>query len=270
MIIAELCQNHNGQLDLLQMMVVKAAQCGAKFAKIQTFFSDDLSPEWAHDYDRLKKLELDWEAHAQFVKWCKDEGVIPMTSVYTEKYLPQLHQAGFQYIKFGSAQSDNATLIQHYMATGFKCIISTGGHDLKKMPRFGPLAGVLHCNSKYPTSPKEANLSRMLELKYLWPNTPYGYSSHVDPDAVDWDSPLFLASYLGATFIEVHFTLLDKWQTKDGPVSIRPSQFLDLCRFDNLSQEEKLKEEPWMGVYKFDQAKEERDLISKYKTRWRV
>ena len=36
-IIAELCQNHNGDIKVLQEMVHVAADAGADFAKIQSF-----------------------------------------------------------------------------------------------------------------------------------------------------------------------------------------------------------------------------------------
>ena len=42
-IIAELCQNHNGNIDLLKEMVWSVADCGATHAKIQTIYSADLT-----------------------------------------------------------------------------------------------------------------------------------------------------------------------------------------------------------------------------------
>lgn len=270
MIIAEFCGNHLGNQEILHKMVEEAAKAGAKFVKIQTFFADDLSPEWQHDYSRLKDLELDWDAHAKFADKCKQHGIIPMTSIYDAKYLPEIQKAGIQWIKIGSPQVTDYELIKTCVATGFKTIISTGGHDLKKIERFGPLAGVLHCVSDYPANPFRANLIRMLEIKNLWPNTPYGISSHFDPiGRFDWREPLYLASYLGATFIEVHFTVLPRDKTKDGKVSLDPEQLYDICKFDSLSNEAKLGIYDSYGVFKAPQSQSEIDLIEKYKTRWR-
>ena len=42
-IIAELCQNHNGDLKILEEMVHAASESGAKFAKIQSMLSKDLT-----------------------------------------------------------------------------------------------------------------------------------------------------------------------------------------------------------------------------------
>ena len=42
-IIAELCQNHNGDLKILDEMVSAAAESGAEFAKIQSMLSKELT-----------------------------------------------------------------------------------------------------------------------------------------------------------------------------------------------------------------------------------
>ena len=77
-IIAELCQNHNGDLKILDEMVSAASEAGAEFVKIQSMLSDDLTHRakfdngeiddsgkiitikrpYQSEYDRLKKLDL--------------------------------------------------------------------------------------------------------------------------------------------------------------------------------------------------------------------
>ena len=46
------------------------------------------------------------------------------------------------------------------------------------------------------------------------------------------------AVYYGADYIERHFTILDKSQTRDGPVSINPSQVKELKKLSSLSKED--------------------------------
>ena len=41
-LIAEFCQNHNGDIQILEEMVQKAALSGATHAKIQTIYADNL------------------------------------------------------------------------------------------------------------------------------------------------------------------------------------------------------------------------------------
>lgn len=268
MIISEFCQNHNGNMGLLHEMVVKSAEAGAQFAKIQSFFAEDLNLEWHHDFERLKRTELNWEQQAQFVKWCREYNLIPMTSVYSFKYADKLHESGFEWIKIGSAQSNREMLIRNYKMLGFKVIQSTGGRELKKCTRVGPIEGVLHCVSKYPHDPLESNLSRMLEIKKYWHNTPYGFSDHSNPADVRWDAPSKIAMSLGASFIERHFTLLSRHETKDGPVSVNFEQLKELCRWDKLAFSEKLSERPEIGLIVCPQMGSEIELIRKYEGRW--
>jgi N,N'-diacetyllegionaminate synthase len=272
MIIAELSHNHKGDPLILKEMVEKAAAAGGTFCKIQSFFAEDLdtsNPRWAMDYDRVKCSELNWDLQATFVEWCKEKGMIPMTTIYDAKYLPMLSKAGFGWIKIGSPQVMDQNLVKTCIATGFKVIISTGGHDLRDIPKFGPISGVLHCQSEYPTHPHKANLARMLEIKHLWPRTAIGYSSHIDPSHEDWHIPLKLASYLGASYIEVHFSILPRSETKDGPVSLTNWQLKQIADFDKLDHTEKLREYPWFGFFKAMQSGAEFELIKEYKTRWR-
>ena len=90
-IIAEFCQNHNGDFDTLRRMIDAAVEGGATHGKIQTIFADDLSyrPEFEEglidadgnvsvikrpyktEYDRLKNLELTVSQHADFVDICR-------------------------------------------------------------------------------------------------------------------------------------------------------------------------------------------------------
>ena len=42
-IIAEFCQNHNGDFDLLKKMIEEAAKAGATHGKMQTIFADTVT-----------------------------------------------------------------------------------------------------------------------------------------------------------------------------------------------------------------------------------
>ena len=42
-LIAEFCQNHNGDFDLLKKMVEAAAAAGATHGKMQTIFADTIA-----------------------------------------------------------------------------------------------------------------------------------------------------------------------------------------------------------------------------------
>jgi hypothetical protein len=44
------------------------------------------------------------------------------------------------------------------------------------------------------------------------------------------------AILLGADYLERHFTVLERSLTKDGPISITPSELSELSRFDSLTK----------------------------------
>lgn len=267
MIISELCQNHNGDLSILEKMVHESAKAGATFCKIQSFFADDLADAWKHDYERIKSLELNWDAHERFVLWCDSAGMIPVTSVYTTRYADRLWAAGFRYVKIGSAQALNRDLIRAYMAMGFKVFLSTGGVNIAEVPRLHPLEAVFHCVSQYPTDPYQTNLNRIYQIKKYFPSASLGFSSHVDPYHPSWFEPLQMASML-TDYIEVHFTVLPRDKTKDGRVSLDFEQLRRLCEFDRLP--DKLEWAPsYAGIFHYPQKSEEKQLITKYQGRWK-
>ena len=269
MIIAEFSHNHGGDMALLKRMVDHASAAGAQFAKIQTHFAEDLQAEWRQDFERVSKYQLSWDSHRQFVVWCEEAKITPMTSVYSFRHAEELWKAGVRDIKIGSAQAMNEDLIIKYKVAGFRVYVSTGGHDVRDLPRRAPHCWV-HCNSVYPTSPYETNLARIYDLRRIFPSAQVGYSSHVDPTHKDWALPLKLASFLGASPIEVHFTLLPREETKDGKVSLDVAQLTELCQFEKLTWEEKQEHHEWFGTLVTTPKKEEAELIERYSRRFRT
>ena len=97
--IAELCQNHNGDVGIIKEMVAAAAEAGADYAKIQTIHSSQLTHRERFDYGlieggktkvirrpydqefkRLKTLDIDDEA-VNGLEACKDYKIKPMTTI---------------------------------------------------------------------------------------------------------------------------------------------------------------------------------------------
>lgn len=266
-IIAELCQNHGGDPDLLIKMVTEFSRAGAWACKIQSFFGKDLNPMWPDDEKRrLESLELDWGIHKAFVSECKSNNVVPITSVYTYKYADKIQEAGFEWVKIGSGQAKETGLIQAYKALGFKVLVSTGGNLISDIPVVYPVEGVFHCVSKYPHKSTECNLSRMIKLGIKW-KAPMGFSDHSDPESPAWANGFKLAHFLGAEFYERHCTTLSRSATKDGKVSIKPEQMAFLS--DWLKSDiRKGMDSDLFGIFVKDHDQKELDLIANYATRW--
>ena len=68
-LIAELCQNHNGDMNIVKDMVVKAKYSGADIVKIQSIKADSLTKreeyesfrKYSDEYQRFKSLELSYD-----------------------------------------------------------------------------------------------------------------------------------------------------------------------------------------------------------------
>ena len=80
---------------------------------------------------------------------------------------------------------------------------------------------------------KEAHLSRIAYLKKL--NNDVGISDHSNYD-LDGPKLSLAAVYFGATTVEKHFTLLEKSKTKDGVVSVNPSELKELVKLCKASK----------------------------------
>jgi N,N'-diacetyllegionaminate synthase len=257
--IAEFCQNHNGDFNLLERMVAGAAEAGATHGKIQTIYSDNLSfrPEFESgvsagdktyaikrpyqaEYDRLKKLELSPQDAEKFVKLCEKFQITPMTTCFARENLNEIVEVGFGSIKIASYDCASFQMIREVAEKFSDIVVSTGAtYDAEIKKTSDILAGtdfeLLHCVTQYPTPLSSMNLSRIEWLRQFTPHVGLSDHSLVARDGV-WACKVAL--YLGATSLERHFTILEADETKDGPVSIKPVHLKELVRFSKLSSTE--------------------------------
>lgn len=255
-IIAEFCQNHNGDFDILARMVDAAAKAGASHGKIQAIFAEEVAfrPQFEEglvqdgitlsikrpyqaEHDRLKKLEISYEQTAKFVQLCKDTGIKPMTTCFTRAQVAPLSQCGINEIKVASYDCSAFAMLRELKAKFSRIVVSTGAtYDDEVRHAASILKGhdfaMLHCVTLYPTPLEQVHMARMDWLKTLAPQI--GYSDH---SAVAKDPHMIgtkVAMHLGATIVERHFTILPAGETRDGPVSITPDMLADLVRFGAL------------------------------------
>ena len=277
MIIAEFCQNHLGKRELLKAMIDSAASAGAWGAKIQTFFADDLSDNWQHKFAHYKNVELTWDDHKFFVDRCRNTGMVPLTTIYDPKYLTKIRHCGFGHVKIGSAEATREHLIRQAIMNKMEVIVSTGGREVDEIPNLPGVHCYMHCVSSYPGGVHEANLSRMFELRQRFNNRLIGFIDHTTPFSASGHIPSFVASALGANYIEKHFTVLPRSEVKDGPVSITIEQLRRLCEFDKSTPDDKfshLGDIPLTVIFnhgrdEVDKARE-RKVIRDYSLRWNI
>lgn len=262
-IIAELCQNHNGDRILLQEMVHAAAENGADIVKIQSIRSKELTHRdqfdegqitkgevkiikrpYIDEYQRLKKLDLTIEEEKWFINECLRFGVSPMTTSFTRSSLREISNLGYEAIKIASYDCSSFELLKEAKKYFSKIYVSTGAtYDFEIEEATKILNGsdfeLLHCVTIYPTPLEDLHLSRINYLRKYCSKVGYSDHSHVKNSGIIASK---IALGLGASCLERHFTILKDDQTKDGPVSINPQQLNELSEFNKKSRVEKMNE----------------------------
>ena len=258
-IIAELCQNHNGDVNILKDMIWRAADSGASHVKIQTIFSEDLTfrerfedgvtsngimksikRPYSPEFERLRKLDLGFDTHALFIDECSSAGVIPLTTVFNRSRLNSIIELGFKEIKIASYDCASFPLINDLKNKFNHIYVSTGAtHDSEIETTADILRdqnfSFLHCVTIYPTPVDKLNLNRIDYLRQFTDSV--GFSDHTRPSQ-HGINPDIVALWKDADVIERHFTILDSSQTKDGPVSVNPEQLKNIVDYSKYNHDE--------------------------------
>lgn len=264
-IIVEICQNHNGDRQILRDMIYAAKENAADIVKGQIIFSEDLTHRERFDegeeehngvrktikrpyqpeFERMKGLDLSEDDYRFFTEESNRVGITPMLTVFSRKKLPfaaALPYKGEKLVKVASYDCASHAMISELADSFDNLIVSTGASFDNEIEKTAALLrsknknfALLHCVTNYPNTLAMANLARMDWLRQLSPVV--GWSDHtlVARDGLKVSK---IALVLGADYIERHFTILPADKTKDGPVSINPEQLKELSSFAKLARED--------------------------------
>ena len=241
-IIAEAGVNHNGSIDLAKKLIDVASASGADAVKFQTFKADNLTTKKAQkaiyqkentdkeesQFDMLKKLELDIEAHKELISYCSNKKIIFLSSPFDHESIELLNDLGLEILKIPSGEITNLPYLRHIGKLNKRIILSTGMSNIDEVKSALNILinsgtkknniTVLHANTEYPTSMEDVNLRAMLTIgKELDIN--FGYSDHTLGIEVD-----IAAVAMGASCIEKHFTLDCNMEGPDHKASLEPNQ----------------------------------------------
>ena len=241
-IIAEAGVNHNGSIDLAKKLIDVASASGADAVKFQTFKADNLATKKAQkaiyqkentdkeesQFDMLKKLELDIEAHKELISYCSNKKIIFLSSPFDHESIELLNDLGLEILKIPSGEITNLPYLRQIGKLNKKIILSTGMSNIDEVKSALNILinsgtkknniTVLHANTEYPTPMEDVNLRAMLTIgKELDIN--FGYSDHTLGIEVD-----IAAVAMGASCIEKHFTLDCNMQGPDHKASLEPNQ----------------------------------------------
>ena len=120
-----------------------------------------------------------------------------------------LEKLGVNTYKIASCDITNFLLLEKIAKTKKPIFLSTGAASLneikgavKLISKFNKKIVIMHCILCYPTEMQNANLKSITLLKKKFPKIPIGFSDHT----LGTLAPT-IASALGATVIEKHFTI---------------------------------------------------------------
>lgn len=235
--IAEIGSNHQGDPDLCENMIVRAAQCGVDAVKLQKRDSSMLTKtERSRPYENENSFgrtygehrdALDWFGKREFTRFkavAEKLGVILFATPFTQKDAFFLYDLDFPLYKIASCDVRNIPLVRTVALFGRPMIISTGGATLEDIDALvdaiAPINSnfaLLHCVSTYPNTDENLNLLNIVALRNRYPGYLIGFSSH--HPGID---PLKHARTLGASIFEAHFTLNRSWKGTDNAFSLEP------------------------------------------------
>ncbi|MFH1143679.1 MAG: N-acetylneuraminate synthase [Candidatus Eisenbacteria bacterium] len=241
-IIAEIGVNHDGSMEKARRMVRVAKDCGADYAKFQTFKADLLAAEdaptavyqQAHhaggQRSMLARYELSAEQFRELFAYCRETGIRFLSSPFDLESLAFLIDLGLETIKVGSGELTNLPLLEKLGAAHRRVILSTGMATLGEVELAVATlreAGcrdlvLLHCVTEYPAPIAQVNLRAMVTLARAF-GLPIGYSDHTPGIAV-----AAAAVALGATVIEKHLTLDRTASGPDHAASSDPAELAAL------------------------------------------
>ena len=241
-IIAEAGVNHNGSIVLAKKLIDVATEAGADAVKFQTFKAKNLVSKNAQkaqyqkkttdanesQYEMIKKLELDIETHKKLMAYCKQKGIMFLSTPFDHDSIKLLDNLGLEIFKIPSGEITNLPYLRHIGSLKKRIILSTGMADIGEiedaidvLTSVGTLKEdiiILHANTMYPTPMGDVNLKAMQTIACTF-GCDVGYSDHTLGIEVS-----IAAVAMGAKVIEKHFTLDKMMEGPDHKASLEPDE----------------------------------------------
>lgn len=243
-IIAEIGNNHEGDVERAREMIRLAARAGVDAVKFQTIKTEELvGRENQARFDQLKRFELSHSDFERLHETAREAGIIFLSTPFdldSLAFLAPLVPA----IKIGSCENTFYPLLEAAAKTGKPVLLSGGLATMSELAyskeyiervwRENGIAqelAVLHCVTSYPCPHEDANLAAIPAMRDALQCT-VGYSDHTL--GIEAAAP---AVALGARIIEKHFTL-DKAlsEFRDHQLSADPADMAELVRRVRLTE----------------------------------
>lgn len=240
-VIAEVGQNHNGDVKIAKKLVDVAAGAGCDYVKFAKRAVEKSVPKHMWNVPRetpwglipyieyRKKLEFgEAEYHAIDVH-CRTVGIRWFASASDAESVEFLERFDPPFCKIPSAKMIDDKLLGAAKATGRPVIASTGMCSTQRILKSTEILRgceywLAQCTSCYPAPNDEINLRAMNEL-WIYGPAKVGYSGHEIGLQVT-----LAAVAMGAQFVERHITLARSMWGSDHAASVEPEGLRRLVR----------------------------------------
>ncbi|XP_034043748.1 sialic acid synthase-like [Thalassophryne amazonica] len=244
-IIAEIGQNHQGDIEIAKKMIKLAKDCGADCAKFQKseleykFNKQALARpynsrhSWGKTYgDHKRHLEFSHEQYRELQRYAQEVGIFFTASGMDEMAVEFLDELNVPFFKVASLDANNFPYLEKTAKKGRPMVVSSGMQSMETMRRvyqtvkkYNEELVILQCTSAYPLEAEDVNLKVITEYQKEFPDIPIGYSGHESGICIS-----VAAVALGAKVIERHITLDKTWKGNDHAASLDPSELVELVR----------------------------------------
>jgi sialic acid synthase SpsE/spore coat polysaccharide biosynthesis protein SpsF (cytidylyltransferase family) len=220
-IIAEIGQNHNGQLNLAKKLIDMAARCKADAVKFQKReISWELTKEaynrpyegpnsFGETYGSHREyLELNEDQHRELRAYAQAAGLVYFCTPCDPPSVDMLERIGNLIYKVASRDVTNIPLLRHLAKTGKPVILSSGMSSMQEIREAidafdessCPLT-LMQCVSEYPAQPENVNLRAMQTMREEF-DLLVGLSDHTSGVITG-----VAGANLGAFAVEKHVTM---------------------------------------------------------------
>ncbi|KAM9314125.1 N-acetylneuraminate-9-phosphate synthase-like [Pholidichthys leucotaenia] len=244
-IIAEIGQNHQGDIEIAKKMIKVAKDCGADCVKFQKselehrFTNKALARPYVSKNsfgktygDHKRHLEFSHDQYRELQEYAEEVGIFLTASGMDEKAVDFLHELNVPFFKVASADTNNLPYLEKTAKKGRPMVVSSGMQNMETMRQVYETVKkhnlnftILQCTSAYPLAPENVNLRMITEYQKEFPDIPIGYSGHESGIEIS-----LAAVALGAKVLERHITLDKTWKGSDHEASLDPGELAELVR----------------------------------------
>lgn len=244
-IIAEIGNNHQGNLATAKEMFSVAKECGADAVKLQKRENRDLYTSELYNkiYDNRNSyggtygehreaLEFGWEEYIELKNYAKELDITMFATAFDYPSADFLEKLDIPAFKIASGDLKSIPLLTYIAKFQKPMVMSTGGGTMEDIQRaydaimpINQQLCILQCTAGYPADFEELNLEVITTYRQRFPRNIIGLSSH------DNGIAMAVAAYmLGARVIEKHFTLNRTWKGTDHAFSLAPDGLRKMIR----------------------------------------